>query len=221
MSDVVELNLHDLRQRYLKDGLDEENTHASPFKQFEFWFKQAQEADLLEPNAMVIATVNAQLQPSTRTVLLKLFDQNGFVFFTNYGSQKAKDIAYNPKVALHFNWLPLERQVKILGRAEKISLAESMKYFASRPKGSQIGAWVSQQSEVVSSKQVLLAQFAKLKEKFQQGEVPFPDFWGGYRVVPSQIEFWQGGDNRLHDRICYQRVGEEPGDTWQKSRLAP
>lgn len=217
MSESVELNLHDLRRRYLKDGLDEANTDPNPFKQFEVWFKQAQEADLLEPNAMVVATVNADLQPSTRTVLLKLFDERGFVFFTNYTSQKAKDIEHNPKVALHFNWLDLERQVKILGFAEKISMAESMKYFASRPKGSQVGAWVSQQSEVVSSKQVLMAQFAKLKDKFKQGEVPFPDFWGGYRVVPTQIEFWQGGDNRLHDRICYQKTDSE----WQKSRLAP
>ncbi|MDX1347806.1 MAG: pyridoxamine 5'-phosphate oxidase [Thiomicrorhabdus chilensis] len=217
MTESVELNLHDLRRRYLKDGLDESNTDANPFKQFELWFKQAQEADLLEPNAMVVATVNADLQPSTRTVLLKLFDERGFVFFTNYTSQKAKDIAHNPKVALQFNWLDLERQVKILGVAEKISMTESMKYFASRPKGSQIGAWVSQQSEVVSSKQVLMAQFSKLKDKFKQGEVPFPDFWGGYRVVPSQIEFWQGGDNRLHDRICYQRMDGQ----WQKSRLAP
>lgn len=219
MSDSTFLDLAELRQRYLKGGLDEDNSAENPFKQFETWFKQAQEADLLEPNAMSLATVDTQGQPSLRTVLLKQFDTEGFVFFTNYQSEKSKQIAQNPNVALLFPWLALERQVKVLGKAEKISLAQSMKYFASRPKGSQIGAWVSQQSQVVSSKQVLLSQFEKMKQKFQSGEVPFPDFWGGYRVVPHQIEFWQGGDNRLHDRICYEWQDAEQG--WLKKRLAP
>jgi len=219
VSEATFLDLAELRQRYLKGGLDEDNTAESPFKQFEIWFKQAQEADLLEPNAMSLSTVDAQGQPSLRTVLLKQFDTDGFVFFTNYQSEKSKQIMQNPRVALLFPWLALERQVKVLGKAEKISLAQSMKYFASRPKGSQIGAWVSQQSQVVSSKQVLLSQFEKMKQKFQSGEVPFPDFWGGYRVVPHQIEFWQGGDNRLHDRICYDRKAGE--NRWLKQRLAP
>ncbi|NCN43952.1 MAG: pyridoxamine 5'-phosphate oxidase [Piscirickettsiaceae bacterium CG_4_9_14_3_um_filter_43_564] len=219
MSEATFLDLAELRQRYLKGGLDEDNTAENPFKQFEIWFKQAQEADLLEPNAMSLSTVDAQGQPSLRTVLLKQFDTDGFVFFTNYQSEKSKQIMQNPRVALLFPWLALERQVKVLGKAEKISLAQSMKYFASRPKGSQIGAWVSQQSQVVSSKQVLLSQFEKMKQKFQSGEVPFPDFWGGYRVVPHQIEFWQGGDNRLHDRICYDRKAGE--NRWLKQRLAP
>ncbi|PLA74449.1 pyridoxamine 5'-phosphate oxidase [Hydrogenovibrio sp. SC-1] len=219
MSDSTFLDLAELRQRYLKGGLDEENSADNPFRQFEIWFKQAQEADLLEPNAMSLSTVDAQGQPSLRTVLLKQFDTDGFVFFTNYQSEKSKQIAQNPNVALLFPWLALERQVKVLGKAEKISLAQSMKYFASRPKGSQIGAWVSQQSQVVSSKQVLLSQFEKMKQKFQSGEVPFPDFWGGYRVVPHQIEFWQGGDNRLHDRICYEWLDSE--NRWLKKRLAP
>jgi len=219
VSEATFLHLAELRQRYLKGGLDEDNTAENPFKQFEIWFKQAQEADLLEPNAMSLSTVDAQGQPSLRTVLLKQFDTDGFVFFTNYQSEKSKQIMQNPRVALLFPWLALERQVKVLGKAEKISLAQSMKYFASRPKGSQIGAWVSQQSQVVSSKQVLLSQFEKMKQKFQSGEVPFPDFWGGYRVVPHQIEFWQGGDNRLHDRICYDRKAGE--NRWLKQRLAP
>jgi len=219
VSEATFLDLAELRQRYLKGGLDEDNTAENPFKQFEIWFKQAQEADLLEPNAMSLSTVDAQGQPSLRTVLLKQFDTDGFVFFTNYQSEKSKQIMQNPRVALLFPWLALERQVKVLGKAEKISLAQSMKYFASRPKGSQIGAWVSQQSQVVSSKQVLLSQFEKMKQKFQSGEVPFPDFWGGYRVVPHQIEFWQGGDNRLHDRICYDRKAGE--NRWLKQRLAP
>ncbi|MDG4811419.1 pyridoxamine 5'-phosphate oxidase [Hydrogenovibrio sp. 3SP14C1] len=211
------LNLADLRQRYLKDGLDESNTDDNPFVQFEKWFHQAQKSELLEPNAMVLSTVNEDSQPSTRTVLLKQFSDDGFVFFTNYRSQKAKDIQYNPKVALHFNWLELERQVKIQGVATKISLKDSMRYFASRPKGSQIGAWVSHQSQIISSKQLLLSQFEKMKQKFQSGEIPFPDFWGGYLVVPHQIEFWQGGDNRLHDRICYTLEENQ----WVKQRLAP
>jgi len=219
VSEATFLDLAELRQRYLKGGLDEDNTAENPFKQFEIWFKQAQEADLLEPNAMSLSTVDAQGQPSLRTVLLKQFDTDSFVFFTNYQSEKSKQIMQNPRVALLFPWLALERQVKVLGKAEKISLAQSMKYFASRPKGSQIGAWVSQQSQVVSSKQVLLSQFEKMKQKFQSGEVPFPDFWGGYRVVPHQIEFWQGGDNRLHDRICYDRKAGE--NRWLKQRLAP
>jgi len=219
VSEATFLDLAELRQRYLKGGLDEDNTAENPFKQFEIWFKQAQEADLLEPNAMSLSTVDAQGQPSLRTVLLKQFDTDGFVFFTNYQSEKSKQIMQNPRVALLFPWLALERQVKVLGKAEKISLAQSMKYFASRPKGSQIGAWVSQQSQVVSSKQVLLSQFEKMKQKFQSGEVPFPDFWGGYRVAPHQIEFWQGGDNRLHDRICYDRKAGE--NRWLKQRLAP
>lgn len=211
------LNLSDLRQRYLKDGLDETNTDEDPFVQFEKWFHQARKSELLEPNAMVLSTVNEDSQPSTRTVLLKQFSDDGFVFFTNYRSQKAKDIQHNPKVALHFNWLELERQVKIQGIATKISLKESMRYFASRPKGSQIGAWVSHQSQIISSKQLLLSQFEKMKQKFRSGEIPFPDFWGGYLVVPHQIEFWQGGDNRLHDRICYTLEDNQ----WSKQRLAP
>lgn len=219
MSESTFLDLAELRKRYLQGGLDEDNTADNPFKQFESWFKQAQEADLLEPNAMSLSTVDEDGQPSLRTVLLKQFDTQGFVFFTNYESQKAQQMSQNPKVALLFPWLVLERQVKVLGTAEKISLAQSMKYFASRPKGSQIGAWVSQQSQVVSSKQVLLSQFEKMKQKFQAGEVPFPDFWGGYRVVPHQIEFWQGGDNRLHDRICYDWQAAE--QAWVKKRLAP
>ena len=216
--DSVQLNLQELRRSYLKGGLNEDEVDSSPFKQFANWFEQAQQADLIEPNAMIVATVDAEGQPSTRTVLLKYFDEQGFVFFTNYTSQKAQDMAQNPKVALQFLWLDLERQIKILGTAEKISTAESMRYFLSRPKGSQIGAWVSRQSEIVSSKDLLKMQYEKLKQKFSQGEVPFPDFWGGYRIRPTKIEFWQGGENRLHDRIVYTQQAQ---DGWVISRLAP
>jgi pyridoxamine 5'-phosphate oxidase len=213
------INLADMRRRYLKDGLDETQVDENPFVQFSEWFGQAQAAELAEPNAMILATVNTDGQPTTRTVLLKYFDEMGFVFFTNYSSEKAAHIDQNPKVALQFLWLDLERQIKIEGTAEKISTAESIRYFTSRPKGSQIGAWVSHQSQIISSKDLLKAQYQKLMNKFKEGEVPFPDFWGGYRVVPSKIEFWQGGDNRLHDRIQYEKKSAE--NAWQIKRLAP
>lgn len=202
------INLADMRRRYLKDGLDETQVDENPFVQFAEWFSQAQTAELAEPNAMILATVNTDGQPTTRTVLLKYFDEMGFVFFTNYSSEKAGHIDQNPKVALQFLWFDLERQIKIEGTAEKISTAES-KYFTSRPKGSQVGAWASHQSQIISSKDLLKAQYQKLMNKFKEGEVPFPDFWGGYRVVPNKIEFWQGGDNRLHDRIQYEKTSAE------------
>ena len=154
---------------------------------------------------------------SIRTVLLKSFDKKGFVFFTNYGSKKSKQIDNNPKAALLFPWLDLERQVKISGSVEKISTLESIKYFSTRPKESQLGAWASEQSSGISSRQLLLTQFEKMKEKFHQGEVPLPDFWGGYRVVPHRIEFWQGRENRLHDRFVYLKKD----NNWAIERLAP
>lgn len=219
MNQPLRLNLQDLRRSYQQGGLNEADMDPNPFAQFAKWFTQAEKAEILEPNAMIIATVNGDGQPSTRTVLLKYFDEDGFVFFTNYASQKSQDIAQNPRVALQFLWLDLERQIKILGQAEKISTAESMQYFFSRPKGSQIGAWVSHQSSIISSKDLLKMQFEKLKQKFAEGKVPFPDFWGGYRVRPHQMEFWQGGENRLHDRILYSQDSQTK--FWKISRLAP
>jgi pyridoxamine 5'-phosphate oxidase len=165
---------------------------------------------------MTVATVDASGQPSQRIVLLKKVD-HGFVFYTNYGSRKARDLAVNAKVSLHFPWHPIERQVKICGIAEKVSTAESAKYFLSRPKDSQLAAWASHQSHPVSTRQLLLQQVARMKEKFAQGEIPAPDFWGGFRVIPHEIEFWQGGANRLHDRFVYQRTN----NGWTRSRLAP
>jgi pyridoxamine 5'-phosphate oxidase len=165
---------------------------------------------------MSLATSDAD-EISIRTVLLKSFDEQGFVFFTNYNSKKSKQIQDNPKAALLFPWLDLERQVKISGVVEKISTLESVKYFASRPKESQLGAWASSQSSQLSSRQVLLSQFESMKAKFIKGEVPLPDFWGGYRVVPHTIEFWQGRENRLHDRFVYKKEQDE----WLISRLAP
>jgi len=199
------------------EALIREDLESDPFKQFERWFKQAQQSDELEPSAMSLATSD-NMTISLRTVLLKYFDLQGFVFFTNYDSKKSKAIMANPEVALLFPWLKMERQVKISGRAERVSTKESLKYFASRPKDSQIGAWASQQSSHLSSRQVLLSQFDKMKNKFKNGVVPLPDFWGGYRVVPHTIEFWQGRDNRLHDRFEYAR---SDGEEWTISRLAP
>lgn len=199
-------------------GLNEEDLNKDPIKQFEQWFEQAMEVKLREPNAFVLATVGKDMMPSTRTVLLKIFDEKGFVFFTNYKSKKAKDIAENPKVSALFPWLDLDRQVKIEGDIEKISSKESLKYFLSRPKGSQIGAWVSHQSEIISSRSLLEAKFNEIKNKFVKGEVPFPDFWGGYIIKPKKIEFWQAGTDRLHDRFTYTLQEDK---TWKIERLAP
>ena len=199
-------------------GLDIDDLDANPFKQFELWFNQAIEVNLREPNAMVLATTGKDMMPSARTVLLKIFDESGFVFFSNYKSKKAKDIEENPKAAVLFPWLDLDRQVKIEGSIEKISSKESLKYFLSRPKGSQLGAWVSHQSEVVSSRSLLEAKFNEIKNKFVKGEIPFPSFWGGYIIKPQTIEFWQAGTNRLHDRFVYTLQND---NSWKIERLAP
>jgi pyridoxamine 5'-phosphate oxidase len=212
------LDLQDMRRDYKRAELDEASVNASPFVQFEQWFGDAQNAELPEPNAMIVATVNTEGLPNIRAVLLKIFDERGFVFFTNYNSDKAREIEQNPNIAAEFLWLDLERQVRILGRCEKISKSESLGYFLKRSRGSQIGAWVSDQSSVISSRKFLAMQIEKIKEKFKNGEVPLPDFWGGYRIVPQKIEFWQGRESRLHDRILY---AQEQNGEWSISRLAP
>lgn len=207
-----------MREEFTKAGLSRKDLASTPVQQFEKWFKQAEESGLEMPNAMTLATVSGAGQPSVRTVLLKYFDNEGFVFYTNYGSAKARDIAANPRVALLFPWLDLERQVKITGTAEKVSTATSAKYFLSRPRGSQIGAWVSNQSSPITSRQMLMSQFEEMLRKFENKEVPLPSFWGGYRVVPGSFEFWQGRQNRLHDRFVY--TPDEVGG-WKIERLAP
>lgn len=212
------MDIADFRQEYTQKGLSRKDLHPDPFQQFERWFQQACEAKLPEPNAMTLATATTQAEPCLRTVLLKYFDQDGFVFFTNYESRKAKQIGKNPNVALLFLWLELERQVMIQGRAAKISTAESLKYFASRPRGSQLGAWCSQQSSIISSRQLLEMKLDEMKRKFAQGEIPLPSFWGGYRVVPHQLEFWQGRPNRLHDRFLYSL---QTDGFWKIERLSP
>lgn len=212
------MDLHDLRQEYAKEGLDIDELNPNPFQQFEKWFVQAKEGGLTDPNAMQIATVSATGKPTIRTVLLKAFDERGFVFYTNLESQKAKDIENNPYVSLIFFWKELERQVEIGGRAERISKMDSLKYFTSRPRGSQLGAWVSAQSSIISSRQILEAKLEEMKHKFSEGDIPLPDFWGGYRIVPETIEFWQGRPSRLHDRFEYRLEADK---TWGIHRLAP
>ncbi len=210
-------DLTKMRQEYTTKGLHRKDLDPDPLKQFELWFGQAIKAELLEPNAFTLATVGKDMMPSIRTVLLKMYDEKGFVFFSNYTSKKAFQIEQNPKCAIHFAWLGLERQLKIEGSIEKISKTESLKYFLSRPKGSQIGAWVSHQSEIISSRSILESKFEQIKNKFLKGDIPFPDFWGGYIVRPLVYEFWQGGKDRLHDRFEYKL---EDG-SWEINRLAP
>lgn len=212
------MDITELREEYTLNGLSLDNLNPDPVLQFEMWFCQAQKADILEPNAMSIATTNAAGAPSLRTVLLKYFDHKGFVFFTHYESNKAREIEENPQVALLFLWLDLQRQVIIKGQAEKISKSETLKYFMSRPHGSQLGAWCSNQSSIISSRAMLELKLDEMKRKFSKGKIPVPSFWGGYRVILSSIEFWQGRPNRLHDRFQYTRC-ETSG--WQIDRLAP
>ncbi len=211
------MDLSELRNEYAKATLDESNVETTPLDQFQKWFDEARTAEILEPNAMVLSTASALGQPSQRTVLLKKFDQEGFVFFTNYSSRKATEISENGNVSVLFPWYALERQVIIQGKAEKVKKSESLSYFLSRPFGSQLGAWVSEQSKVISSRGLLESQLHKMKEKFENGKVPLPDFWGGYRIVPHYFEFWQGRKNRLHDRISYNREAEN----WIIQRLSP
>ena len=212
------MDIKKLRKEYANQVLSREMLNPDPFCQFEQWFSEACKAELPEPNAMSLATVAADGQPTLRTVLLKLFDRNGFVFFTNYSSRKAQQIAKNQRVALLFPWIKLARQVAIIGVAEKVSTSESARYFASRPRDSQLGAWISQQSSVLSSRQLLMMELDKIKTKFLNGEIPLPDFWGGYRVRPASIEFWQGQTSRLHDRFLYTHQDD---GCWSIERLAP
>lgn len=207
-----------LRSKWMSHGLDLDELDDNPYRQFELWFTQAIDSEIPEPNAMSIATVSETGQPSLRTVLLKTYDEKGFVFFTNYESRKAQEIEHNPKVALLFPWVALGRQIKITGNAERISFTESMKYFASRGRGSQIGAWASPQSHIISSRALLEEKVDEIKRKFSDGEIPLPSFWGGYRVIPASIEFWQARENRLHDRFKFIQDAE---GQWKAQRHAP
>lgn len=212
------MDLTSFRQEYLKGTLHRKDLDPNPVGQFQIWFNQALEAGIPEPNAMSVATVGDNGMPSLRTVLLKYFNEQGFVFFTNYESRKAREIEHNNQVCLMLPWVTLERQVIIYGTVEKVSRAESLKYFISRPKESQLGAWISQQSAVVSGRKLLEMKLMELKRKFSEGQIPIPSFWGGYRVVPSQMEFWQGGPGRVHDRFMYTRQADA---SWTIERLQP
>lgn len=211
------MKLDEIRRDYTKKGLRRSELESDPVKQLERWLCSASDMKLVDATAMTLATVNRSGQPSQRVVLLKALDCDGLVFYTNLNSNKAEDIKSNNKVSAHFAWLPLERQVKIEGIANRISQTETLKYFISRPKGSQLAAWASNQSHPIRSKQVLLTAFERMKQKFSAGEIPLPDFWGGYRIKPTAFEFWQGGCSRLHDRFEY--IPAESG--WDIKRLAP
>ena len=212
------LKTSQLRDKLMSEGLESSRLDSNPFKQFENWYGETCATNQPEPSAMILATVDKEGQPLQRTVLLKEFDEKGFVFFTNYSSRKAQHIADNNKVSLLFPWYSMGRQVKVTGTAEKISTAESLKYFLSRPRGSQIGAWASPQSDVIKNRALLDGMFNDMKQKFAKGEIPLPSFWGGYCINPSMIEFWQARDSRLHDRFSYTK--NDSGD-WSHSRLAP
>lgn len=207
-----------LRRSATGFALDREDLNDDPIVQFEDWFRYACETVPLDPNAVALSTVDQNMRPSSRTVLLKSFDERGFVFYTNYESTKAAHIEKNPNVSLLFFWSEAARQVKIRGKAEKIPTSESLAYFLSRPRGSQIGAWVSAQSSVISSRSLLESKFQEIKQKFRNKEISLPSFWGGYRVVPDEIEFWQGRRNRLHDRFQFTKRDD---GSWKIERLAP
>lgn len=208
----------DLRKDYTLEDLTETEVDPNPFIQFKQWFEQALSAQLPEPNAMTIATATPDGKPSARMVLLKDFDERGFVFFTNYNSRKGQELAENPQAALVFWWAELERQVRIIGHVEQVSAAESDKYFYSRPENSRLGAWASHQSEAITNREVLEQNLQQLQHQYENQEIPRPSHWGGLRVIPTEIEFWQGRPSRLHDRLLYTRLDTQ---TWKIQRLSP
>ncbi|MEV6754896.1 pyridoxamine 5'-phosphate oxidase [Streptomyces sp. NPDC051214] len=218
-----------IRAHYGMDGLTEAQAPATPVELFALWFTQALAAAgaglLHEPNAMVVSTVDAEGRPGSRTVLLKGYDERGFVFFTNYESRKARDLAANPHISLLFPWHPMARQVIVTGTAERVAREETVAYFRTRPHGSQLGAWASAQSSVIATREELDRAYADLEARYPEGEqVPAPPHWGGFRVVPESVEFWQGRANRLHDRLRYARTEQAAADTaagWTVERLSP
>ncbi|HEV2805007.1 MAG TPA: pyridoxamine 5'-phosphate oxidase [Chthoniobacterales bacterium] len=210
--------LSGLRHEYDAHGLRRADLHSDPIEQFRAWFAAALAADIRDVNAMSLATATVDGKPSVRIVLLKGVDSRGFSFFTNYDSEKGRDLEANPFAALCFYWVKLERQIRISGPVERTSREDSAAYFHSRPPGSRLGAWASRQSEPIDSRQILDARLAQMTERFEGGEIPLPPHWGGYRVLPERMEFWQGRPNRLHDRFRYSR---QAGGGWQVDRLAP
>jgi pyridoxamine 5'-phosphate oxidase len=211
------VSVADLRREYALARLDEKDVSRDPIAEFARWFAEAQAAEVEEPNAMVLATATSDGTPSARVVLLKGFDERGFVFFTDYRSRKGAELEVNPRAALVLHWSELERQVRITGDVTRTSAEESEAYYRSRPLGSRLGAWVSHQSQAIPSRDVLEGGLREVERRFAGGDVPLPPYWGGYRVRPGAIEFWQGRENRLHDRVRYEREG----DRWKIERLAP
>ncbi|MBD1921091.1 pyridoxamine 5'-phosphate oxidase [Microcoleus sp. FACHB-831] len=214
----MDTSVADLRKEYTQSGLIEVDVDPNPFGQFQKWFNQALKSQLPEPNAMTVATTTNDGKPRARMVLLKDFDERGFVFYTNYESYKAQELTSNPWASLVFWWAELERQVRIEGRVEKVADAESDAYFHSRPAGSQLGAWASNQSQVIANREVLEVRLQQLKQEYENKEIPRPLHWGGFRVIPTAIEFWQGRPSRLHDRLLYRRL---ENDAWVIERLSP
>lgn len=212
------MDLESIRREYLSGGLSRQDLLDDPMEQFNTWMNQAVEMGLRDPTALTLATVSPDGQPSQRIVLLKGIDKKGLIFYTNYNSRKAKEIEANKKVSLHFPWHDIDRQVKICGKADRLSTTDSLKYFLTRPRESQIAAWASPQSDAISSRTLLLNQFESIKQKFSKGDVPLPDFWGGYHVMPDEIEFWQGCKHRLHDRFRYSL---QSNGSWSIERLSP
>lgn len=217
------MDIADIRREYIKDGLRRKDLKVDPIEQFNLWLEQSIAAQLTDPTAMTLASVDGDGQPYQRIVLLKNVEKNAFVFYTNLASRKSEQIALNPKVSLHFPWHTLERQVHITGVAEKLSVLENIKYFTSRPKESQLAAIASKQSARLSARGALEAKFLELKKQFADNEIPTPKFWGGYRVIPNSIEFWQGGAHRLHDRFIYTQSSDQMSEKlmWGIERLAP
>ncbi|MGD8176997.1 pyridoxamine 5'-phosphate oxidase [Marinimicrobium sp. ARAG 43.8] len=212
------MDLQSLRREYLRGGLNLEDLSATPIEQFEVWMAQAVEAQIPDPTAMVLATATPDGQPSQRIVLLKGMDEKGFVFYTNYGSRKARELATNARVSLHFPWHVLERQVDVCGTVKRLTDEESAHYFHRRPRESQLAAWASHQSRPIESRDALMAQYREVEQRFSGEDIPLPAFWGGYRIEPHQVEFWQGGAHRLHDRFEYNRLND---GNWSIDRLEP
>lgn len=205
------------RENYTRSGLHEDDLASDPFLMFERWYADARDAGIVEPNAMIVSTVSADGAPSSRTVLLKGFSTEGFTFFTNTASRKGSDLEHNPRCAVLFPWHPLERQVRIDGLAHELSREDVEAYFSQRPRGSQLGAHASHQSRVVAGREELEAAYERIEAQFEGRPVPVPEEWGGYRVEPERVEFWQGRPGRMHDRLVYLREG----DKWRTERLAP
>jgi len=212
------MSIADIRREYARARLDEAHVSPDPVVEFDRWFTQAREAKVSEPNAMTLATATREGAPSARIVLLKGYDERGFVFFTDYRSRKGTELEQNPQASLVFFWPELERQVRIIGTVERTSAQESEAYFRTRPRGSRLGAWVSHQSRVIPSRAQLESGLRQVKERFPTDDVPLPPYWGGYRLRPQEVEFWQGREDRLHDRIRYL---QKKGGGWQLERLSP